>query len=76
MNNVEKANLSFQQKAVEEFHSLHVAGGVQASELSHAQALSSSANGSHSNTTPAIENVTTGSGDNDADEQPSQSMSI
>jgi hypothetical protein len=53
-----------------------MAGGVQASELPHAQALSSSANGSHSNTTPVIENVMTGSEDDDADEQPSQSMSI
>jgi hypothetical protein len=83
MDNVEKANLSYQRKAIEEYRSRQAAIEVQAARSPHAQALSSSApalsssatgNGSRSVSMAAIENVETGSGDdmNDDDEQPSQ----
>jgi hypothetical protein len=62
VNNAEKANLSFQRKAVEEFHSCHAA--IEVPQV-RTQALPSSAseNGSRSNTTPASEDLETDSGD-------------
>ena len=73
--------MSFQRKAVEEFHSRQAAVDAQPHgdrNLPHAQALSSSVieNESRSNTTAAINNAKISSGDDmdDADEQPSQRM--
>lgn len=90
-NNVEKADLSFQRKAVEEFRSHQAAIEVQATQSHadkilparppHAQALSLSSsateNESRSNITAAIQNVETGSEDDmdNADEQPIQRTS-
>ncbi|SRR5260221_9191205 len=61
MNNAEKANLSFQCKAVEEFHSHHAAIKVPQVQT---QALPSfaSENGLCSNTIPASEDLETDSG--------------
>jgi hypothetical protein len=83
-NNAEKSNLSFQRKAVEEFHSRQAATEAQPhtdKNPLHAptQALSSSVmeKGSHSNTTAAVENVEISGDDmDDADEQPIRRMSI
>jgi hypothetical protein len=82
-NNIEKANLSFQRKAVQEFHSRQAAVEVpsHADDIPpHAPALSSPAteNGSRSNTMAAIENLETSNGDDmdDADEQPRQRTSV
>jgi hypothetical protein len=83
VNNTEKANLSFQRKAVEEFHSCQAAIEAQShtdKNPLHSHTLSSSVTekGSHSNTMAAIENVEISSGDDmdDANEQPIRCMSI
>lgn len=75
--------MSFQRKAVEEFHSRQAAIEAQSHPDKNplqAQALSSFTieNGSHLNTMAAIKNVEASSGDDidNADEQPSQRMSI
>jgi hypothetical protein len=79
-NNVEKANLSFQRKAVQEFHSRQAAEAQKShTAKTPPPALSSSAteNGSHSIQTAAV-NAETGSGDDmeDADEQPKRRMLV
>jgi hypothetical protein len=83
MNNAEKANLPFQRKAVEAFHSRQAAveaqsHAVEADDIPpQAPALFSPAteNGSHSNTMEIVETGDEDDMDN-ADEQPRQRTSI
>lgn len=77
MNNAEKANLSFQRKAIEEYRSRQAALEAQPAQSPLAQALSSptpagpalsssaTENVLRSNSMAAIENAETGSGDDE-----------